>query len=58
MTGALIADASIAIGWVHPGRATEKTAAALDAIAAGAGLEDGSLRAAARAAVELWDARG
>lgn len=39
MTGAFIADASIAIGWVHPKQATEETTAALDAIAAGAVLE-------------------
>jgi len=36
---AFVADASIAIGWVHPAQATEETAATLDAIAEGAALE-------------------
>jgi uncharacterized protein (TIGR03382 family) len=33
------ADASVAIGWVHPAQATRHTAAMLDAIADGATLE-------------------
>jgi uncharacterized protein (TIGR03382 family) len=36
---AFIADASVAIGWVHPAQATAETAAMLDAIAEGATLE-------------------
>jgi predicted nucleic acid-binding protein len=36
---AFVADASVAIGWVHPAQATKQTAAMLDAIAAGATLE-------------------
>jgi predicted nucleic acid-binding protein len=39
MTGAFVADASVAIGWVHPAQATTQTAAMLDAIADGATLE-------------------
>ena len=39
MTRAFVADASVAIGWVHPARATTHTAAMLDAIAEGATLE-------------------
>lgn len=39
MTAAFIADASVAIGWVHPGQATAQTAAMLDAIAEGATVE-------------------
>ena len=39
MTRAFIADASVAIGWVHPAQATSETAAMLDAIEAGALLE-------------------
>ena len=39
MTQAFIADASVAIGWVHPAQATSETAAMLDAIEAGAVLE-------------------
>jgi len=39
MTRAFIADASVAIGWVHPAQATSETAAILDAIEAGAVLE-------------------
>jgi predicted nucleic acid-binding protein len=39
VTGAFIADASIAIGWVHPTQSTTETVAALDAVAAGAVLE-------------------
>lgn len=39
MTQAFIADASVAIGWVHPAQATSGTAAMLEAIEAGAVLE-------------------
>lgn len=39
MTRAFVADASVAIGWVHPAQATPETTAMLDAIAAGATLE-------------------
>lgn len=39
MTRAFIADASVAVGWVHPAQATTQTAAMLDAIAEGATLE-------------------
>ncbi|HUP48985.1 MAG TPA: type II toxin-antitoxin system VapC family toxin [Thermoanaerobaculia bacterium] len=39
MIDAFIADASVAIGWVHPAQATSETEAMLDAIAAGATLE-------------------
>lgn len=39
MTRAFIADASVAIGWVHPAQATSETAAMLEAIEAGASLE-------------------
>jgi predicted nucleic acid-binding protein len=39
MTRAFIADASVAIGWVHPAQATSETAAMLDAIEEGAILE-------------------
>ena len=39
MTRTFIADASVAIGWVHPGQATTHTAAMLDAIAGGATVE-------------------
>lgn len=39
MTRAFVADASVAIGWVHPAQATSQTAAMLDAIADGATLE-------------------
>jgi uncharacterized protein (TIGR03382 family) len=39
MTRAFVADASVAIGWVHPAQATKQTAAMLDAIADGAMLE-------------------
>jgi predicted nucleic acid-binding protein len=34
-----VADASVAVGWVHPAQATAQTAAMLDAIAEGATLE-------------------
>jgi predicted nucleic acid-binding protein len=36
---AFVADASVAVGWVHPGQATPQTAAMLDAVAEGATLE-------------------
>jgi len=36
---AFVADASVAVGWVHPTQATSHTAAMLDAIAEGAILE-------------------
>ena len=39
MTRAFVADASVAVGWVHPAQATNQTAAMLDAIANGATLE-------------------
>ena len=39
MTRTFIADASVAIGWVHPAQATAHTGAMLDAIAEGAALE-------------------
>jgi predicted nucleic acid-binding protein len=39
VTRAFIADASAAIGWVHPAQATPQTVAMLDAIAEGATLE-------------------
>lgn len=39
MTQAFVADASVAIGWVHPAQATRQTAAMLQAIADGATLE-------------------
>ena len=39
MTRAFIADASVAVGWVHPAQATTQTAAMLDAIGEGATLE-------------------
>ena len=39
MTSAFVADASVAIAWVHPAQATSETAAMLDAIAAGTVLE-------------------
>lgn len=39
MTRAFIADASVAVGWVHPGQATRQTAGMLDAIAEGAVVE-------------------
>ena len=39
MTRPFVADASVAIGWVHPAQATKQTAAMLDAIADGATLE-------------------
>lgn len=39
MTRGFVADASVAIGWVHPAQATKQTVAMLDAIADGATLE-------------------
>jgi predicted nucleic acid-binding protein len=39
MTRAFVADASVAVGWVHPAQATRQTAAMLEAIADGATLE-------------------
>ena len=39
MTRAFIADASVAIGWVHPGQSTTHTAAMLAAIEEGAIIE-------------------
>jgi predicted nucleic acid-binding protein len=39
VTRAFVADASVAIGWVHPAQATAQTGAMLDAIAEGATLE-------------------
>ena len=39
MIRAFVADASVAVGWVHPEQATSDTAAMLDAIAEGAILE-------------------
>jgi predicted nucleic acid-binding protein len=39
VTQGFVADASVTIGWVHPGQATAKTAEMLDAIGDGATLE-------------------
>lgn len=39
MTRAFVADASVAVGWVHPAQSTRHTTAMLDAIADGATLE-------------------
>jgi len=39
VTHAFVADASVAIGWVHPAQSTPDTVAMLDAIAEGATLE-------------------
>ena len=39
MTRAFVADASVAIGWVHPAQATAHTSSMLDAIAEGATVE-------------------
>jgi predicted nucleic acid-binding protein len=39
VTRAFVADASVAVGWVHPAQATRQTAAMLDALADGATLE-------------------
>lgn len=39
MTRAFVADASVAIAWVHPAQATAQTAAMLDALSEGAAVE-------------------
>ena len=39
MTGSFVADASVAVGWVHPAQATVETAGMLAAIAEGSVLE-------------------
>jgi hypothetical protein len=39
VSNAFVADASVAIGWVHPAQATSETDAMLTAIAHGATLE-------------------
>ena len=39
MTKSFVADASVAIGWVHPGQATAGTERMLEAVAAGATIE-------------------
>lgn len=39
MTRAFVADASVAVAWVHPAQGTPQTAAMLDALADGATLE-------------------
>ena len=39
MTRAFVADASVAIGWVHPAQATVETAGMLDAVTEGAVIE-------------------
>lgn len=39
MTTSFVADASVAVGWVHPAQSTDDTAATLIAIAEGATLE-------------------
>ncbi len=39
MTRAFVVDASVALGWVHPGQATPQTARMLDAIEGGARVE-------------------
>lgn len=39
MTRAFVADASVAVGWVHPAQATSATAAMLDALAEGGSVE-------------------
>jgi predicted nucleic acid-binding protein len=39
VTRTFIADASVALGWVHPAQATTETAAMLDAISQGAVIE-------------------
>ena len=38
MSNAFVADASVAVAWVHPAQATEETAALLRAMAAGASI--------------------
>ena len=64
MTQAFIADASVAIGWVHPAQATSETAAMLayatyielaERRALALACKDGPLRKAARQrGVQLW----
>lgn len=39
MTPSFVADASVAVGWIHPAQSTDDTAATLLAIAGGATLE-------------------
>jgi len=39
VTQAFVADASVAVGWVHPGQSTTQTAAMLEAMSEGAALE-------------------
>lgn len=39
MTRPFVADASVAIGWVHPAQSTKETEAMLEAIAEGAAIE-------------------
>jgi predicted nucleic acid-binding protein len=39
MTAPFVADASVAIGWIHPAQATAQTDAMLDALADGTALE-------------------
>jgi predicted nucleic acid-binding protein len=39
MTRAFVADASVAVGWVHPAQATSATARMLDALAEGGNVE-------------------
>jgi predicted nucleic acid-binding protein len=39
VTHAFVADASVAVGWVHPAQATRQTAGMLEAIAEGATVE-------------------
>ena len=39
MTESFVADASVAIAWVHPAQATKHTGAMLNAIGEGAALE-------------------
>ena len=39
MTRAFVADASVAVGWVHPAQATKETAGMLEAITEGAAVE-------------------
>ena len=40
MTAALIVDASVAMGWVHPGQATAETEGMLEAVAEGLTVEE------------------
>ena len=39
MTASFVADASLAVAWVHPGQATPETARMLEAVAEGAVIE-------------------